>query len=131
MPRVASKAQQRRDGRVSVHDLTDIQLLCRGRLKHAWEDDPSANWHTPRFDYINCYRYYSRCTRGCGCVKVAVYHKDGYFVTGFTRYPGSYRVSGVGRGAGARPFIMEEIKRSQLTPTGRKKVSDKARRRVS
>lgn len=129
MARVSSNARNRRNTRtVQVRDLTDAQIKCRGRLKHAWEDDPSANWHTPRYEYLHCYRFYSRCTRGCGVVKVAVYHKDGYFVTGFTRYPKGYRVVGIGRGAGSKPFIVEEIRRSGLTPTGRKRVSDKARR---
>jgi hypothetical protein len=132
MPRTSSRSYDKRESdRVRVEDLTDAQIKCRGRYGHAWEDDPGANWHTPRYEYLHCYRYYSFCTRGCGVKKVAVYHKQGYFVTGFTRYPAQYRVTGIGRGAGRKPFIVEEIRRSQRTPTGRKRVSDKARRQYA
>ena len=129
MPRVASKAHNKRvSDRIRVDELTDAQIKCRGLFGHAWEDDPSANWHTPRFDYINCYRFYFRCTRGCGVVKVGVWTADGRWVAGFTRYPKQYRVTGIGRGAGRVPFRKEFILRQDKTPTGRKKISDKRRR---
>lgn len=129
MPRVASKAsQERKSNKVRVEDLTDAQVKCRGLFGHAWIEDPGAQWHTPKYDYINCYRYYFLCERGCGCKKVGVWDYAGRFVTGFTRYPKQYRVTGIGRGAGRAPFRREFIIRQDKTPSGRKKVSDKARR---
>lgn len=130
MARTSSRSRNRDVSfKVKVSDLTDAQLLCRGRLKHQWEDDPGATWHTPRYEYIHCYRMYSYCLRGCGVKKVAVYHKDGYFVTGFTRYPPQYRVTGIGRGAGSKPFIKEELARRAMTPTGRKRTPGADRRK--
>lgn len=130
MPRVSSKAYDERKAReATVADLTDAQLECRGAFGHQWENDPGATWHRPKFEYIGCYRLYARCVRGCGCVKVAVWTHDGRYVTGFVRHPKNYRVVGIGRGVGRRPFITEYIERQGKTPTGRKRVSDKARRR--
>lgn len=130
MPRVASKAHNERTSKkVRVSDLTNAQIECRGMHGHMWVSDPGANWHTPKYDYIHCYRFYFRCERGCGVVKVGVWTKDGRWVTGFTRYPAQYRVTGIGRGAGRAPFRQEFITRQNITPTGKQKVSDKARRR--
>jgi hypothetical protein len=110
-----------------VRDLMDAQIRCRS-FGHSWDETPAATWHTPQYDYIHCFRLYFRCTNGCGCLKMAMYQKDGTFVTGFTRYPKLYRVAGIGRGAGRRPFIAEYIIRRDVTPTGRVRKSDKARR---
>lgn len=110
-----------------IHDLTKAALECKV-LGHQWEDDPNQDWHEPRYVYIRCFTLYSRCVRGCGSVKMAVYDEHGRFVSGYSRPPTANRVIGLGRGAGKRPFIQEYIERRQVTPTGRKKVSDKARR---
>lgn len=129
MPRVASKAaSQRRSAQQKIHDLTKAALECKV-MGHQWDEDPAADWHTPRYDYIHTYRFYFRCTRGCGSVKVGVYTLDGRWVTGYSRPPEANRVPGLGRGAGRKPFIHEWIERQQMTPTGRKKVSDKSRNR--
>lgn len=128
MPKVESKAYQRkRSAQKRIHDLTKAALDCKV-LGHQWDEDPAADWHTPMYEYIHCYRFYFRCTRGCGAVKVAVYTEDGRFVTGYSRPPETSRIPGLGRGAGRKPFIQEWIERRQQTPTGRKRVSDKARR---
>lgn len=131
MPRVASKAaQERRSARQAIHGLTEAALKCKV-IGHQWEDDPAADWHTPLYDYIRCYRFYFRCVRGCGSVKVAVYTHDGRWVTGFSRPPEANRVIGLGRGAGRAPFWQEFIERQQRTATGRKRTpgKDKAKTR--
>lgn len=122
---------EKRSDRVRVRDLTDAQIQCRGMFGHSWIEDPAANWHTPRFDYINCYRIYFICERGCGCRKYGVWTKQGIWVTGFTIYPKQYRVTGIGRGAGRAPFRSEFLDRRGKTPTGKARTSDKARRQVS
>lgn len=131
MPRVASKASnQRRSARQAIHDLTEAALTCKV-IGHQWEDDPGAEWHTPRWDYIHCYRFYFRCVRGCGSVKVAIYTTDGRWVSGFSRPPEANRVLGLGRGAGRKPFWQEYIERKNTTPSGQKRSrgADKARTR--
>ncbi len=128
MARVSSKASQRRRTALTrIHDLTKAALECKV-MGHQWDEDPAADWHTPRYEYIHCYRFYFRCTRGCGSVKMAVYTLDGRWVTGYSRPPEASRIPGLGRGAGRKPFIQEYIERRQQTPTGRKRVSNKARR---
>ena len=131
MPRVASKSYSRnRSAQQKIHDLTAAALECKV-MGHQWDEDPAADWHSPLYEYIHCYRFYFRCTRGCGSVKVTVYTQDGRFVTGYSRPPEANRVPGLGRGAGRKPFIQEWIERRQQTPTGRKRVSDKARRAMA
>lgn len=131
MPRVASKSSQRqRSAKQRIHDLTEAALLCKA-LGHQWDEDPGADWHTPMYDYIHCYRFYFRCARGCGTVKVAVYTADGRWVTGFSRPPEANRIIGLGRGAGRKPFWQEYIERQTTTATGRKRSrgTDKAKTR--
>lgn len=121
MPRVASKAaQERRSAREKIHGLTKAALECKV-IGHQWESDPGAMWHTPRYDYIRCHRFYFRCVRGCGSVKVAIYTDDGRWVSGFSRPPEANRVIGLGRGAGRAPFWQEYIERQQRTPSGQKR----------
>lgn len=128
MPKVSSKARnERRTAQSKIHDLTKAALECKV-MGHQWEEDANPTWHTPRWDYIHCYRFYFRCIRGCGAVKVGTYDNTGMFVTGYSMPPKANRVPGLGRGAGRKPFIQEYIERRQKTPTGRKKTSDKVSR---
>jgi hypothetical protein len=121
-------AQRKRSAQKAIHDLTEAALKCKA-FGHQWEEDPGADWHTPRFEYIHTYRFYFRCVRGCGSVKMGTYTQDGRWVTGYSRPPAANRIIGLGRGVGRKPFIQEYIERAQKTPTGRRKVSDKSRRR--
>lgn len=122
----SKSSNARRTANQRIHALTKAALECKV-MGHQWEEDANPDWHTPRYDYIHCYRFYFRCVRGCGAVKVGVYDNHGMFVTGYSRPPEANRVPGLGRGAGRKPFIQEYIERRQQTPTGRKRVSDKAR----
>lgn len=127
--RVSSKARREAaSARQKIHDLTEAALMCKA-FGHQWDEDPAADWHTPRWDYIHAIRLYLRCSRGCGTVKVAVYTMDGRWVTGFSRPPEANRIIGLGRGAGRKPFIQEMIERRNKTASGknRSRGTDKAK----
>lgn len=125
MARVSSKARREAaTARQKIHDLTEAALMCKS-FGHEWIEDPGADWHTPRFEYIRCVRLYLICERGCGSVKTVTYTEDGRWVTGFSRPPEANRIIGLGRGAGRKPFIQEYIERKNSGT--RKKGVDKAK----